>query len=242
MSIWRLCFTGLWVIGVAVGTSCSQPEALGPVRNALTPEERVEGWQLLFDGKSLAGWEMATAGAWQVEDGTLALSEQAGMGSEGMIWTAEQFGDFIFQCEFKIQPRTNSGVFFRVGDRSDPVQTGFEMQINDTFTRPEHTNGPTHNCGALYGVVAPSHNAAKPAGEWNHAVIMCKDAVISIVLNGDQVVSTVNLELYTEPNRNLDGSYNKFDRPLKDFPRSGYLGFQQHGGKVWFRNIKLKPL
>jgi hypothetical protein len=235
-------WTVLLIVGCAAGVGCRQSDYAGAAQNVLSADESLEGWRLLFDGRSLEGWELATPGAWQVEDGTLALSEEAGMGSEGMIWTSEVYGDFIFQCEFRIQTRTNSGVFFRVGDRSDPVQTGLEMQINDTFTRPAHTNGPTHNCGALYGVVAPSHNAARPAGEWNHAMIMCKGPVISIVLNGDQVVSTVNLDLYTEPNRNLDGSLNKFNRPLKDFPRTGYLGFQQHGGKIWFRNIKLKQL
>jgi len=210
--------------------------------NTLTSGEIEEGWKLLFDGKTLNGWQLATPETWKAESGTLAWSKEGGMGAEGMIWTVDQYGDFIFECEFKIESRVNSGVFFRTSDLKDPVQTGFEMQINDTFARPVHTSGPAHNCGALYGVVAPSHNAAKPAGEWNHAVIMAKGSIVSISVNGDQVVSTVDLNLYTEANKNLDGTPNKFNRPLKDFARVGHIGFQQHGGRVWFRNIKIKKL
>lgn len=210
--------------------------------NVLSPGEAEEGWRLLFDGKTLKGWDAATPGSWQVKDGTIAHGREAGMGAEGMIWTTEQFGDFIVSCEFKITTRCNSGIFFRVGDRADPVQTGFEMQINDTFARPVHPSGPKHNCGALYGIVAPSHNAAKPAGQWNEAVITCKGSIISISLNEDQVVSTVDLNQYTESEKNIDGTPNKFKKPLKEFPRSGYIGFQQHGGSVWFRAIKIKRL
>jgi len=159
-----------------------------------------------------------------------------------MIWTAEQYGDFILDCEFRITPRCNSGIFFRVENTKDPVQTGFEMQVNDSFSRPVHNSGPSHNCGALYGIVAPSHNMALPAGEWNRALITCKGSIVSISLNGDQVVSTVDLDRYTEANKNIDGTPNKFNRPLRDFARVGHIGFQQHGGGVWYRNIKLKKL
>ena len=83
---------------------------------------------------------------------------------------------------------------------------------------------------------------ANPAGEWNRAVIICKGSIVSLSLNGDRVVPPVNLDLYTEPNTNIDGTKNKFNTPLKDFPRTGRIGFQQHGGNVWFRNIKIKTL
>jgi hypothetical protein len=222
-------------------SACSQAHTQDSL-DFLTAVEQEEGWKLLFDGKTLDGWQLATPGTWKAEHGTIAHAEEGGMGAEGMIWTTEQYGNFILDCEFKITPRCNSGIFFRVGDTGDPVQTGFEMQINDSFGRPEHRRGSTHNCGALYDIVGPSHNMAKPAGEWNRAVITCKDNIVSISLNGDQVVSTVDLDLYTEPRKNLDGSENKFDKPLRDFPRKGYIGFQQHGGSVWFRNIKIKEL
>lgn len=204
--------------------------------------EQDEGWTLLFDGSTLDGWTLTTPGTWEVAEDSIAHAEEAGMGSRGMIWTSEEYGDFILKCDFKIESGCNSGIFFRVGDTESPVQSGFEMQVIDSFSRPVDGIRATHSCGALYDVVAPSHNMARPAGEWNQAVITCKENIISISLNGDQVVSTVNLDLYTEPNLNIDGTKNKFNLPLKDFPRSGHIGFQQHGGKVWFKNIKIKEL
>ena len=210
--------------------------------NTLNQKERDEGWKLLFDGMTLEGWTLANPGTWEVSEGTIAHAEEGGMGSSGMIWTVGEYGDFILSGEFKINPGCNSGIFFRTGDTDNPVQTGFEMQVADSFARPVTGSGATHSCGALYDVVAPSHNMAKPAGEWNSAVITCRENIISIAINGDQVVSTVDLDLYTEANRNIDGSDNKFDLPLKDFPRIGHIGFQQHGGSVWFRNIKIKAL
>jgi hypothetical protein len=52
----------------------------------------------------------------------------------------------------------------------------------------------------------------------------------------------MNLDQWTEPNKNPDGSKNKFPRALKDFARKGYLGLQDHGRPVWYRNIKIKQL
>lgn len=223
-------------------TACSTTDIQMSQENTLLDSESEAGWELLFDGKTLGGWMLTTANTWEVTDNAIVLAKEAGMGPQGMIWTNEKFGDFILKCDFKITAGCNSGIFFRVGDTNSPVQTGFEMQINDSFSRPVDGIRATHSCGALYDIVAPSHNMAKPAGEWNTAVITCKENIISISLNGDQVVSTVNLDLYTEPNMNIDGSDNKFTLPLKDFPREGHIGFQQHGGAVWFKNIKIKNL
>ncbi len=210
--------------------------------NTLLRKEIDEGWALLFNGKSLKGWVLPAPGNWEVEDSSITCSENGIMGPHGMIWTSGKYGDFILKCEFKIASASNSGIFFRIGDTNSPVQTGLEMQIIDSFASPVTGGRATHSCGALYDIVAPSHNMAKPAGEWNYAVITCKQNIISIALNGDQVISTVDLDLYTEANQNIDGSENKFTLPLKDFARTGHIGFQQNGGKVWFKNIKIKAL
>jgi len=226
------------------GAACAAPTTNPPpqTENILSSQEQAEGWRLLFDGSSLEGWTLQTPGTWKPSEGTIAHAEEGGMEASGMIWSKEDFGDFILQCDFKIEPGCNSGIFFRVGDVEDPVQTGFEMQILDSFARPIAGSGATHSCGALYDIVPPCRNLANPAGEWNRAVIICKGSIVSLSLNGDRVVPPVNLDLYTEPNTNIDGTKNKFYTPLKDFPRTGRIGFQQHGGNVWFRNIKIKTL
>ena len=60
-------------------------------------------------------------------------------------------------------------------------------------------------------------------------------------VNGKQVID-VNIDHWKEPNKNPDGSKNKFKTALKDLPRSGHFGLQYHGQPVWFRNIKVTPL
>ena len=62
-----------------------------------------------------------------------------------------------------------------------------------------------------------------------------------VVLNGQQVIDA-DLDRWTTPHKNPDGSQNKYNKPLKDFPRSGYIGLQDHGHDVWFKNIKVKPI
>src|SRR5688500_3504378 len=99
--------------------------------------------------------------------------------------------------------------------------------------------------GALYDAKPPSKNMAKPAGEWNRFTITCQDNRIYLVFNGEQVLD-VNLDEWTEPNKNPDGTRNKFSKALKDYPRSGPIGFQgihgRDGASVWFRNVKIKEL
>ena len=77
--------------------------------------------------------------------------------------------------------------------------------------------------------------------EWNRIVIRCKGPTIQITLNGERVVNA-NLDRWTTPRQNPDGSKNKFRTALKDLPRTGNIGFQDHGHNVWFRNVYLKEL
>jgi hypothetical protein len=189
-----------------------------------------DGWVVLFDGADLSAFDNGRGEApnpgWVVKDGAVTREKPA-----GYIWTKEQFGDFILEVEFKTEG--NSGVFFRTGDPRDCVQTGFEMQVN----KP---GGPNkHSVGALYDAVPPSKNAGVDG--WNKAIITCKGPMITIELNGEKVVEA-DLDKWTTPNQNPDGSKNKYRTALKDFPRKGHIGFQEHGAIVSYRNIRVKPL
>ena len=64
---------------------------------------------------------------------------------------------------------------------------------------------------------------------------------VTIELNGEKV-NDVDLSRFTEKNKRPDGTAHKFDVAYKDHPREGYVGLQDHGSNVWFKNIKLKPL
>jgi hypothetical protein len=99
----------------------------------------------------------------------------------------------------------------------------------------------THSCGAAYDLLAPSKSAEKPAGEWNRIVITANKNTLQVAINDQQIID-MDLDQWTEAQKNPDGSPNKFKKPLKDFPREGYIGLQDHGGACWYRNIKIKKL
>ena len=212
---------------------CTAASSLQAAMNALTPAEKAAGWKLLFDGKTLDGWKATgKAEGWAVQDGTIADLTKGG----GYLATVDTFGNFRLSCEFKMDKGTNSGIFIRWADLGNPVQRGIEVQILDSFG----DNPPGKNdCGSIYDCLAPRVQACKPAGEWNKAVITCKDNLIWIDMNGRRVLY-MNLDKWTTPHQNPDGSHNKFNTAYKDMPRVGHIGLQDHGRKVWFRNIKIR--
>jgi len=192
-----------------------------------------EGWILLSGDPELRAWIMKEPGAWKCVDGVMTKAEGG-----GYIWTKERFGDFILDCEFKISEGGNSGIFFRTDDINDPVQTGIEMQVYNVPRKPQPVK---NDCGAIYDLLEPSTYADKPAGEWNHVVITCKDNLITVVMNGVKIID-MDLDKWDTPGMNPDGTKNKFKRALKDFKREGHIGFQDHGDPVWYRNVKVKRL
>jgi len=203
--------------------------------NELTEKEKAEGWKLLFDGTTLNGWKaLGRMEGWAVEDGAIACLVKGG----GYLYSEEQFDDFVLSIDYKIAPRTNSGIFVRWSDLRDPVHTGIEIQVLDSHGKEKPGK---HDDGAIYDIIAPRKNMSKPAGEWNHAVITCKDNLITVELNGEKICK-IDLNQWTEAGKNPDGTKNKFKYAYKDLPRKGHIGLQDHGGRVWFKNVKVKPL
>jgi len=168
---------------------------------------------------------------WLIEDGELTPSQTPG----GIIWTKEKFGDFEVVLEYKTSEKANSGLFFRTDPRN-PVQGGFEIQIASAGIY-----SGKHVLGSLYDAKEAAVSAGKPDGEWNTMTLTCKGPMIKATVNGQTTVD-VNIDQWTEPKKNPDGSKNKFKTPLKDLPREGHLGLQYHGQQVWFRNVIVKRL
>jgi hypothetical protein len=196
---------------------------------------------LIFNGKNLDGWITGPDNAWLVKDGVLTLKRQWD-GKEhnaDYLWTEKQYGDFVLDLEFKVADDTNSGIFLRTADRANPVYTGIEMQVSNTYGRDRLSRGGT--VGAIYDCLAPTKNLAKPAGQWNRCQITCQGSRIVIVLNGEKVID-MDLDRWDTPQQNPDGTSNKFPTALKDFVRRGHIGFQDHGRQVWYRNIWIKTL
>lgn len=200
--------------------------------NELTDQEKKDGWILMFDGKSVDNW--AGLKPANVEDGCINPFKSGYY----VLCSKERFGNFVFSCDFKISAGCNSGVFIRTADPKDPVQTGIEIQVLDSAGKAKPDK---HDCGSIYDLVAPTKNTMKPAGEWNHIEITCDKNRIKVVLNGE-AVAEMDLDQWTEAGKNPDGSKNKFAKALKDFPREGFIGFQDHGKPCWYKNIKLKKL
>ncbi len=195
------------------------------IRLESKPAGDTDGFVPMFNGKDLAGWK--TTGNWKVEAGVDVTLEPR-PGEEGWqrydayLTTQRTYKDFVLDLDFKINKEGNSGVFLRVRDPLDQVETGFEVQILDTFGKENPTN---HDCGGVIRAMAPSKNMVKPAGQWNHYTITCVGSQVKVVFNGQQVI---------------DLDLRKSD--LKDRPLEGHIGFQDEAKRVWYRNVRIKEL
>ncbi len=206
--------------------------------NVLTQKEKKEGGILLFDGKTLDGWTTSSLkqSKTPVEDGCI---NPHGCGDYMMIHE-KTWGNFILSLDFKISKGCNSGIFLRTFPLKplpgkDVGYNGIEIAVDDT------QGAGYHDTGAIYDLVKPRLNAAKPAGQWNHIVVTCNKNIIEIELNGEKI-TRMDLDEWTQPHRRPDGSEHKFDIIYKNHPRNGYIGLQDHGSPCWYKNIKLKPL
>ena len=157
----------------------------------------------------------------------------------GDIMTKEKYSDFELTFHWKVTDGANSGVMYRVttGD-SAPYLSGPEYQILDDSKHRDGNNKLT-SAGALYGLYVAADKEVKPVGQWNSAKIVQRGNAVEHWLNGKKVVSA---EIGSEDwNKRVDGS--KF-KTWKKFgaSQSGHIAFQDHGDKVWFKDIKIKSL
>jgi hypothetical protein len=180
----------------------------------------------------------STHGSWIFVDDQLHLPVKNEMKNRKDIFLKDDFTDFVIELDFKVDSGTNSGVFFRVGNTKDASQTGLEIQ-----TRDDYGKSPIDSkiCGSLYDTKAVSVNTVKKVGKWNHLKITAKGPSVKVDLNKKTVVD-VNLDEWTTAEKNPDGTPNKFKIAVKDKPRSGKIGFQDHGGIVWYKNVKITKL
>lgn len=190
-----------------------------PDNSILSQELRDEGWIALFDGKTFNGWTIGgNKDGFVVRDGTIEWVKQGG----GLVRTRNRFDNFVLHFEWKIEEGGNSGIYLRAPREARQSRIGMEFQLQgDHGAEPD-----TKTTGALYDAKAARVNAGKPAGEWNTAEVTLDGNRIKAVLNG-QVIH--------------DDSLADNDK-LKVRLRRGFIGLQDHGNRVAFRNIRLKPL
>ncbi len=235
-------FTSILLLGLLAGTMATY--AQGP---SLTAKEKKAGWKLLFDGKTTTGWrgylKQEVPGAWKVQDGALFLdtdAKKAGA-SGGDLITDDEYENYELELQWKISEGGNSGIIF--GVHEDPkykatYATGPEMQVLDDA---KHADGKIHkhNSGDLYDLIAAPSKYAKPVGEWNTAKIIKKDGKLTLIFNGHKTAETT---MGTEEWKTLvGGSKFKSWEGFGAYPK-GHIALQDHGDKVWYRNIKIREL
>lgn len=219
---------------VSLFATCSATNTVA-ADNVLTPEEKANGWQLLFNGRDLEGWKNNDGKplkADAVRDGTINTH---GIGGYLLVYD-KPFGDFDLTCDVKMaEGECNSGIFFRTSDLADPVNSGLEVQI---FSPPGTGLG---DFGAIYDLVPPSKIATKGGEQWDTIGLRCEGPLITVWVNEEQVAQ-LDCDHFNEPGLRPDGTKHKFPRAIKDFARKGYIGLQDHGTDVWFKNIKIREI
>jgi hypothetical protein len=170
-----------------------------------------------FDGKTLQGWKLRDASkqnGWAAQNGELVVVEPKGNAD---LVSEQSFRDMKLHVEWNVDKHSNSGVYLR---------GRYEVQILDNDDAKMALD--PHGCGALYSRVAPMLDATKPAGEWQSYDITFVGRQLQVVLNGQQVLSTI-----------VDGITGGALDPFEGEP--GPLMLQGDHGKVRFRNIVVTP-
>lgn len=219
--------------------------------NTLTSEEKKEGWVLLFDGKDFSGWRECNGTGmpanWIIDDDAMKVftveGKNPGEGSNGdILYGEKKFRNFELSIDWKASKMANSGIFFDVREvPGKPIYYAApEVQVLDNVDATDNKID-SHLAGSLYDMIAADPATVHPAGQWNTIVIRVENGKVTHTQNG---VKVVEYELWT-PEWDQLVQNSKF----KDFPgftegisREGYIGLQDHGYPVWFRNIKIREL
>ncbi len=219
--------------------------------NTLTQAEIDEGWVLLFDGRTTENWrgynkESFPEQGWTIEDGNLKVegSGKGEAGGGGDIITLKKYKNFELSLEWKVSQGGNSGIFYLAQEKPDQAiwKSSPEMQVLDNDAHPDGTLGKNGNraAGSLYDLIPGNKDIVKPFGEWNKVKILIFKGTVIHWVNGEQVLE---YHLWTEDWKTM--VLNSKFKDYEDFlntAEEGYIGLQDHGDDVWFRNIKIKEL
>ncbi|HZL09776.1 MAG TPA: DUF1080 domain-containing protein [Prolixibacteraceae bacterium] len=224
-----------------------------PELNKLSADEASTGWQLLFDGTTSNGWrgynktEFPTG--WEIVDGTMHCigsgTGEAGAENGGDILYDKKFKDFDLKVEWKIAKGSNSGIFYLGQEVAGwPIyKTAPEYQVLDNINHIDANLGKDGNrqAGSLYDLIPAKPQNAKPIGEWNSAEIIVYQGTVVHKQNG---VTVLEYHLWTDDWKKLvkESKFPELNPDWADVAKEGYIAFQDHGGDVWYRNVKIKEL
>ncbi len=241
MKLFNIILSGALVIGLV--TSCGS--------GGNSKKAKDDGFVSIFDGKTTTGWRGYNKPAfpekgWEVIDGTLHClasgNGEAGLG--GDVIYDKKLSNFELDLEWKISEGGNSGIFILAQEvDSVPIyESAPEMQILDNDKHPDAKLGVDGNrmAGSLYDLIPAKPQNTKLAGEWNHVHILVYQGTVVFSSNGANVVE---FHLWTDAWKKMVSASKFKDWPMfLNTAKEGYIGLQDHGNDVWFRNIKLKVL
>jgi len=212
-------------------------------QNSLSAEEKSNGWSLLFNGHDLNQWKgylNDKSNKWSADNNTIYFNPDA-KGEGGDIISVKEYENFELTLDWKISECGNSGLFWNVVE--DPIyertfHTGPELQILDNTCHPD-AKIKTHKAGDLYDLIETSSMTVKPAMQWNTIRIHSKDGDYTFYQNGVKVVQ-FNMHTPEWDNMVANSKFKKWKAFGK--ARKGHIALQDHGDKVWFRNIKIREI
>ncbi|MFW6162772.1 MAG: 3-keto-disaccharide hydrolase [Planctomycetota bacterium] len=197
--------------------------------NAWLREHDADGFQPIFNGKDLDGWQGAVNN-YEVTDGAIACKK----GKGGALFTKGQFGDFIVRLDIRVPPGGNNGLAIRYPGRGNPAYAGMcELQVLDNTAKKWAKLDPRQYHASAYGMVPAHRGYMRPPGQWNYQKVTVKDSTIEVELNGT-IILDCDLAKVKEHMGNRP-------HPGKDRKR-GHFGFAGHGDPVAFRHIEIKRL
>ena len=185
-----------------------------------------EGWQNIFDGKSLGEWQASVPEGCEIRDDAVFVSKGQ------LIYRKKKYADFKLAFEFKLPPGGNNGLLLRYPGKGDGAYVGMcELQILDNSADQYKDLDPRQFHGSAYGMIPAHRGYLRPVGEWNHQIVTVTGSRIQVELNGVPI---------------LDGDLAKVKDFMDNKPHpglnvsDGYIGFAGHGAAVGFRNIKIR--
>lgn len=219
--------------------------------NNLSEKEKKAGWVLLFNGKDFSGWRQCNGTTmpknWVIEDNTMKVftseGKKPGEGSNGdILFGDKKFKNFELSVDWKASKMANSGIFYDVREVSGkPIYYAApEVQVLDNVDATDNKL-PSHLAGSLYDMLPADPKTVHPAGEWNTIVISVNNGKVTHTQNGTKVVE---YELWTpEWDKMVAASkFKTFPGFTEGISKEGFIGLQDHGYPVWFRNIKIREI
>ena len=228
-----------------------------------------EGYYVIFDGKTFTGWrgygKDHVPSKWTIDDGAIKFNGSGGGeaqdGDGGDLIFTHKFRNFELEVEWKVSKGGNSGIFYLAREveaekngkkKMQPIYISCpEYQVLDNENHPDAKLGVDGNrkSASLYDMIPAVPQNAAPYGEWNKAKIMVYKGTVVHGQNGQNVVEyhlwtpqwTEMLEQSKFSSQKWPLAFELLDNCGGE-QREGYIGFQDHGDDVWFRNIRIKVL